>query len=978
MPVFEITAPDGKKYRVTAPEGATQEEALARVQAQHGAAAPAASGAQSVDEAGFAGMAPPAPTRVNPGVQGAGKGLSELAFGIPDMVNTGVNFGLAGADMASRAVGGPELPFRFGMPSQIAANRASEVASAAGFETANPETMPFKEKLAYNVNRFGTQAAGAIPFLVRAGAKRVADVAGGDLSTRWYDPLVRPYGAEASARTIRGDAAGAAGAGAGVTVAQSAVPEDSQFRPLAEAGGAIGGGVGGVGVLSLGEAMLRLGIGAGRRGLGLNNVEIDPTTMQPISRDTFDSAARMVQGEVSPNTIGQSQQDAVQSALGWMALNKADVEQLPVPPTSAAMAENPGLSVLERSVRRSNQGPAIARDRQFQTGVRDTLDQVAPEGATAQPLINRAQQEIDARLGAAQENVDRAETYGNRTEQVRAAHGQDVEGYRGQKPAASAALDQEVVEGSLFPLTEMKTRRYEAVPDTPLPGGQFHQAASQIRAEAEPLPPHARNAVLPNERLADFEQLAIRDDEGNITGFRPLSSRAAEEIRPQISEDIAAARKANAAPGRIDNLRAVQGAINDATANNPAAAEANRFYNEDFAPVYGREAGEAYRFRKDVNKDRVSRTASPRSETAGRFLVAGSPEKTAALERIFTTIPDPTQAQAAARQFLMADLAEKNVVDARTGALRPNALRNWRLKNDNTLGTVPGLQQEVDDLLEQANKGERVAGRFAEELQNARREQNITQDQINRSSLRAVTDVDPESAVAAIMGDPNSSGRRLRELIDLTAGDDAARTGLKAAVRDYLVDKATNSNSEALVAGDRRGPVSSAKLTQIFNKHEAELAQVFSPEEMNTLRAGHRALELQNVNRVRVETGSATQSNKVVDQILQSPLGKGVEAALRVKYGLLKTGGLISTARRLTAGIGKQEADDAMRLVERAAFDPDLMARLLGREIPIGSPRWNARLNTILGVAEGAREEYGTDGQGSKGPLKITVNPAKR
>jgi hypothetical protein len=36
MPTFEITSPEGKKYRVTAPEGATQEDALARVRAQAG------------------------------------------------------------------------------------------------------------------------------------------------------------------------------------------------------------------------------------------------------------------------------------------------------------------------------------------------------------------------------------------------------------------------------------------------------------------------------------------------------------------------------------------------------------------------------------------------------------------------------------------------------------------------------------------------------------------------------------------------------------------------------------------------------------------------------------------------------------------------------------------------------------------------------------------------------------------------------
>lgn len=37
MPTFEITSPDGKKYSVTAPAGATEADALARVKSQHGA-----------------------------------------------------------------------------------------------------------------------------------------------------------------------------------------------------------------------------------------------------------------------------------------------------------------------------------------------------------------------------------------------------------------------------------------------------------------------------------------------------------------------------------------------------------------------------------------------------------------------------------------------------------------------------------------------------------------------------------------------------------------------------------------------------------------------------------------------------------------------------------------------------------------------------------------------------------------------------
>jgi hypothetical protein len=50
MPVFEITAPDGRKFRVTAPEGATREQALAKVKAQYAAPNKAAAATSLVDQ----------------------------------------------------------------------------------------------------------------------------------------------------------------------------------------------------------------------------------------------------------------------------------------------------------------------------------------------------------------------------------------------------------------------------------------------------------------------------------------------------------------------------------------------------------------------------------------------------------------------------------------------------------------------------------------------------------------------------------------------------------------------------------------------------------------------------------------------------------------------------------------------------------------------------------------------------------------
>jgi hypothetical protein len=119
-----------------------------------------------------------------------------------------------------------------------------------------------------------------------------------------------------------------------------------------------------------------------------------------------------------------------------------------------------------------------------------------------------------------------------------------------------------------------------------------------------------------------------------------------------------------------------------------------------------------------------------------------------------------------------------------------------------------------------------------------------------------------------------------------------------------LVDKATSTATEKLAPGDRRGPVSSSKIANILSEHEREIARVFSPEEMYALPAGHRALELSNIERLRTGSGSDTaEKNGIIDRFLKTGLGRGVDFALRVHYGMLRTGGLIASARRLPATV---------------------------------------------------------------------------
>ena len=76
--------------------------------------------------------------------------------------------------------------------------------------------------------------------------------------------------------------------------------------------------------------------------------------------------------------------------------------------------------------------------------------------------------------------------------------------------------------------------------------------------------------------------------------------------------------------------------------------------------MWGRRAGEAYRFRTDFNAGRMHHTASPPSATAGRFLSAGegAKENAAALSRIVQSIPDLSDKAAALSTLLRCALAE--------------------------------------------------------------------------------------------------------------------------------------------------------------------------------------------------------------------------------------------------------------------------------------------------------------------------------
>src|SRR5687767_202904 len=89
MPSFEFTSPEGKKYTVNGPDGATKEQAFQMLQTQLGAPSqqPKSEGAAIAGEAG---------RQVGLTVRAGVNGLMAIPNMVGDALNTAVNYGASG------------------------------------------------------------------------------------------------------------------------------------------------------------------------------------------------------------------------------------------------------------------------------------------------------------------------------------------------------------------------------------------------------------------------------------------------------------------------------------------------------------------------------------------------------------------------------------------------------------------------------------------------------------------------------------------------------------------------------------------------------------------------------------------------------------------------------------------------------------------------------------------------------------------
>lgn len=883
------------------------------------------------------------------GTQGALSGLNSAAFLLPDLAAGAANIPLAATDMVRGWAGADPIGFRFQRPGDIVAQKAYEIARSFGVPVVDPDTLPFRERLPYNIAKFGTEAAVAGTTLAAKGIQRGAEVAASQAKPRLFDPLIRLY-TENPGKVVAGDALAGAGAGTGITATQSLpdhiralnVPGTSiNVGAIADLVGALTGGIAGGTTANVALNGPQGVINRAKQNLPAKEVPLGPDG-NPVTNLVADRAARFVQDEAI------DAEAAANAILKNVDLARAN--NMPVP-TPGLISEDVGVTNIERMARVKNPTPFQANDQKLYDFAGETIQSTAPQNAAPRSFTDTIESLAAARRADAEGKVQHAESYVNRVDQLRRAQSDALAEYAlpRTKTANAETVDRTFVEDGLRPMQQEKNRRYNAIdPDNTeiRPVDDLVATATRIQDEAARMPAALRTEIAPDDLLTQIRGLAAENDGPGTMSFADMNT-----MRRSLSTAAQRAR-AGSQFGLAESYDALRASITRetdrlATEQSPAgmrAAEANRFYQEDFAPFRGTGPGdEVARFRKDFNKDPVNRSTTPPSQTVERFMQPNQPEKAASFRRAIDATPTNARGVQAASDWVMGELAESKAIRG-NGTLSPEGINTFTRKWGATFDAWPEVRQRIDEIAARARKGEISAKRFAQEVQDATRNLRDTEAQLKRGAFRAVLGKDPENAVAGVFGSGDAE-RTMTELKATLRGNKDAEDGLKRAIADYLYRKVSDVKPETVTEGTTAPNF--ARLTKFLRDNERVLAAAgFTPDEMNALRRAQKTLEPLAQRQGKATVGSPTAENQELGW-------RVLEVGLKSYYGGLKGGNITRNVRLMRNIITPNRSDEAMDLVIRAMTDPELAAHLLTRKVAeAGSPAWNAKLAKLLRRAE--------------------------
>lgn len=986
MPIFEIQGPDGKIYEVDAPDENTAVSAFGQFTQQidsdgvmnAGTVRPPQPPA-GVFKSGPVDMTQPVqaapaategPSNTQVGVQAVGKGMADLlgmGSDLKNLADQGV--GYAGEKVANTAIGGVNKLFgseidpvdlsgfqstlspvdvmsrlagtnlNFGSD-DISGAFAENVAGPLGIDTFDTEDMTSGQRIGYEGTRFATGAAIPAAGLAR-NLSRAEDI------TK-LPALLRPY-ATSPKRAVAADTAAGAGAGVAMAGYEDYAPEAVQdtlgpFGPLLAT---VIGGTAGNTAMNYATSPRRAAQATFDKYMSAGPALMDPATGITPRRDTANQAARVLQGNAT---------DKDQAIADIVAGEQFIAEAGGQMPTTAMLTDDVGMRQMGKSAALQDGKPFAEVQEQVKRDATADVQAMRPETADTYAPRNFAEALTGRAQGMADNRVTRTTGAADEAMQAETAIGETLRPMAGQRDAASEALDKVLVDDTMRP---MQTRKNELFRGIDPEGAEMRDltpiadVARGIADEAAALPPSMRGDVVPEGLLADIEAMMPKIDPetlANVGGEGVMSFKAMNEMRPLLAEAQRRAQSEVKSPlaGSIGKMKR---AIGDEAARvadeggeaGARAQEANRYYAEEFAPLFSR--GEGAKLRKDVNRDDLFRSNVKPTATASRFLTAGEggKEKAADLRRILSSSPSKAKGEKAARDFIMADLAKNGGIGP-DGRIVERQLQSWMNERQGMLSQMPDIKKEIDTLLDDVRGKAQASSALKAEVQAAAKNAKLTEQQIQKSALSLLIDRDPDKAVAAVLSSKDPLGAA-KELSGRLRGNKAAQEGWKAAVSDHMLKKLT----------DASGEVTNAKISQFMKQNDKVLREVFGDDLKYLNRAQQRMKYLASRD-VQATPNSATAENMGIAKKFAMNLAKPYEIVARMLFGAL-TGGSMVRKYKLMAEQLPDSSDAAQALFLRAQLDPKVAKHLLQRPLhEVGTTSWNKQLNRLMGWAAAGRE----------------------
>lgn len=198
---------------------------------------------------------------------------------------------------------------------------------------------------------------------------------------------------------------------------------------------------------------------------------------------------------------------------------------------------------------------------------------------------------------------------------------------------------------------------------------------------------------------------------------------------------------------------------------------------------------------------------------------------------------------------------------------------------------------------------ERISADAQEGLAQARAKLKATQEQIDNSAVGTLLHEDPRDVANGLLSGKYSSESKLDEILALVKNDAPAKRGWKAAVAEVLADRVQGSRQVG-----ETPEVQFARLSKEFKDNETLLAKTFSPDEMNSLRQGHKLLSYFKEAEKRGTVGSDTADKWNIPTWAQ--------LAVRHVKGDLAGGGLIKRFKLLLEQLptNRQSADEIVQM----------------------------------------------------------------